>query len=1075
MRIRSLNLVRYGRFTDCALEFDAPGVHIVVGPNEAGKSTLRSAVGELLYGIHPQTKLDFLHAMQDLRIDARLQGADGGVLDVVRLKKNKDPLRTPDDRPLPQGTLERLLAGVDKDDFLTVFALDHEELRDGGRALLEGKGDLGEALFESRSSARLTRIQEQLREQYKQLYTSRGKNQPLNLLLGTNGRVAQTKRERESALLDPREYQRIKDAAEQAYTDLEKLTAAWRDDQIELNRMRRIRQAYATVGERTRLTNDRNALLARGMAAAAHLQETYGELDRERRSLTESESNARGELDKIDVQLAEVQLRAEAAGVLAGDGASSGPEYAARLEDLLVRVEELRDTGREADVRWDEANKAVHKREQELGRQERVFAQLPEPVDPAPLRAGLKAVPEGLSARIEVLYRQTEAAELKLKKARRRHARFALPEELGDVAEPGERELAAQLKRIGEAEARLAEAGRRHEEESAREREQRRALESFLAADPPPSEEDLEQIRAQRQQLWTRLRPSLAEGGPAAPPELAPAYEAAVTAADETGDRMRREAQRLAERRGLELAVRESADRVAELAETLAAAREAREQLDGAWQRLWEAGALAATPTPDAAEDLMRALAELRELSEICAQHRLDLAADEAAAGAHTARLRVLLAESGGPVAAEELQLPELRELADQRQAQLTEAARARTGATTKINDARVTLAEAVREERDVAEFVEGIRRTWAELTAAHGLDGTPDAVKTSLERMRKVEEDRSRLHTQRDELHAAQRKTQEQQERTQAEFARLLAECEVESEDDLREAIARGTQLRSIDDQLDLLLAALSGQGLSVEQLEREVAEHDLDELDTRIMEWEQRVGELDEARTAKNTEKAQRELDLRRMDGAATAAEKAEAVEQELAAVVAHGQEYLRLYLAERLLLENIEAYRQQHQGPVLSRAQQVFAALTSGRFVQLVDDTGPDGKAVLRARRAGGDAGAASAQALDAAQAPAPGPADGQLVGVEGMSEGTRDQLYLALRLATLERYADEGRAMPLLLDDVLMTFDDGRSAAALRVFDELADRFQVILLTHHAHLTEVAAAILPEQRLHVHRVG
>ncbi len=1061
MRISSLNLVRYGRFTDCPLEFGAPGVHIVVGPNEAGKSTLRASVGELLYGIHPQTKLDFLHAMQDLRIDARLQGADGTVLDVVRLKKNKDPLRTPEDQPLPQGALERLLAGVDKEDFLTVFALDHEELRDGGRALLEGKGDLGEALFESRSSARLTRIQEQLREQYKQLYTARGKNQPLNLLLGTSGRVAQAKRERESALLDPREYQRIKDAAEQARADLETLTAAWRDDQTELNRMRRIRQAYATVGERTRLTQDRTALLAQGVAAPAHAQETHGELDRERRALAESESNARGELEKIEAQLAEVQLRSEAVGVLAGDGASSGPEYAARLEDLLVRVEDLRDTGREADVRWDEAKKAVLKLERERDRQEAAFAQLPDPVDPTALRAGLKAVPEGLTARVEGLRRQADAARLKLGKARKRHARFDLPAELGDVAEPGERELAAQLKRIAEAEARLTEAMRRHEEESAREREQRRALESFLAADPPPSEEDLEHVRAARQQLWSRLRPSLAEGGPAASPELVPAYEAAVTAGDETGDRMRREAQRLAERRGLELAVRESADRVAELADAVASARDERGQLDGAWQRLWESSGLAATPTPDAADDLLRALAELRELAETCAQHTHDLTADEAAAAAHTARLRVLLAESGAPASADELSLPELRELADQRQAQLTEAARTRTVATAKINDARVALGMAVQDEREVAEFAEGIRRTWAELTAAHGLDGTPDAVRASVERMRKVEEDRSRLHVQRDELHAAQRKTLEERDRTQQDLARLLAECGVESEDDLRDAIARGVHLRRIDDQLDLLLAALAGQGLSVEQLEREVAEHDVDELDARIVEWEQRVGELDEARGEKNTEKAQRELELRRMDGAATAAEKAEAVEQELAAVVSHGQEYLRLYLAERLLLENIEAYRLQHQGPVLSRAQQVFAELTSGRFVQLVDDTGPDGRAVLRARRA-----------------PTGGPdaeAEGRLVGVEGMSEGTRDQLYLALRLATLERYADEGRAMPLLLDDVLMTFDDGRSAAALRVFDELADRFQVILLTHHAHLIDVAATVLPAPRLHVHRVG
>lgn len=430
MRIRSLNLVRYGRFTDRALDFSAPGLHVVVGANEAGKSTLRSSVGELLYGIHPQTKLDFLHAMQDLRIDAVLQGTDGTVLEVVRLKKNKDPLRTPDDQPLPQGTLESLLAGVDKDDFLHVFALDHEEVRAGGQALLKGEGDLGEALFESRSSARLTSIQERLREQYKDLYTSRGKNQPLNLLLGTNGRVAQAKRERESALLDPREYQRIRDAAEQARADLLELTGTLRADQTELNRMRRIRQAYTAVSERTRLANDRAALLLQGTAAPAHAQDTYSELDKDRRALTDGEGAAHSELEKIETQLAELQLRAEAAGVLTSEGASSGPEYVARLEDLLVQVEDLRDTGREADVRWDEARKTVLKREQELARHEAAFAELAAPVDSTALRAGLRALPEGLTARVESLRRQADAAQKKLATARKRHTRFALPEEL---------------------------------------------------------------------------------------------------------------------------------------------------------------------------------------------------------------------------------------------------------------------------------------------------------------------------------------------------------------------------------------------------------------------------------------------------------------------------------------------------------------------------------------------------------------------------------------------------------------------------------------------------------------------
>jgi uncharacterized protein YhaN len=40
----------------------------------------------------------------------------------------------------------------------------------------------------------------------------------------------------------------------------------------------------------------------------------------------------------------------------------------------------------------------------------------------------------------------------------------------------------------------------------------------------------------------------------------------------------------------------------------------------------------------------------------------------------------------------------------------------------------------------------------------------------------------------------------------------------------------------------------------------------------------------------------------------------------------------------------------------------------------------------------------------------------------VDVTGLSEGTRDQLYLSLRLASLMRYADMAEPMPLVLDDV-----------------------------------------------------
>ncbi len=81
------------------------------------------------------------------------------------------------------------------------------------------------------------------------------------------------------------------------------------------------------------------------------------------------------------------------------------------------------------------------------------------------------------------------------------------------------------------------------------------------------------------------------------------------------------------------------------------------------------------------------------------------------------------------------------------------------------------------------------------------------------------------------------------------------------------------------------------------------------------------------------------------------------------------------------------------------------------------------------------------------------------------VTGMSQGTRDQLFLALRIAAIEEHLLEREAIPIAIDDLLVQFDDARAAATLTVLAELARRAQVLFFTHHGHLCELAAAALP----------
>jgi uncharacterized protein YhaN len=87
---------------------------------------------------------------------------------------------------------------------------------------------------------------------------------------------------------------------------------------------------------------------------------------------------------------------------------------------------------------------------------------------------------------------------------------------------------------------------------------------------------------------------------------------------------------------------------------------------------------------------------------------------------------------------------------------------------------------------------------------------------------------------------------------------------------------------------------------------------------------------------------------------------------------------------------------------------------------------------------------------------------------------MSSGTRDQLYLALRLASLERYMESAESMPFIVDDILVDFDDVRSEAALRKMSDLSKKGQVILFTHHARVVEQAQAILPDKLTTIHNL-
>jgi len=146
--------------------------------------------------------------------------------------------------------------------------------------------------------------------------------------------------------------------------------------------------------------------------------------------------------------------------------------------------------------------------------------------------------------------------------------------------------------------------------------------------------------------------------------------------------------------------------------------------------------------------------------------------------------------------------------------------------------------------------------------------------------------------------------------------------------------------------------------------------------------------------------------------------------------------------------VLRDAIDIYRAQNQSPLLLRSSELFTRLTLGAFQAVKVDFDEHDQQVLKGTRHSGED-----------------------VDMAGMSDGTRDQLYLALRIASLERYLLDNPPMPFVVDDILITFDDERACAALTILAELSQHTQVVFFTHHRRLVELAQALAQPETIFV----
>ena len=195
MKFARLQLKAFGPFRDRVLDLSRDAgcnLHLIHGPNEAGKSSTLRAVTAFLFGFPERSADAFLHAYAELRIGATLILSDGQQLSAMRRKARKNSLFAFDetsgaeitDTPLAENTLDILMGGLDEALYRTLFGLDIDGLQQGSAELLRGEGEVGRSLFQAAAGlADLRTLMTGLDEQAVNTFKARGSTAPLNRAL----------------------------------------------------------------------------------------------------------------------------------------------------------------------------------------------------------------------------------------------------------------------------------------------------------------------------------------------------------------------------------------------------------------------------------------------------------------------------------------------------------------------------------------------------------------------------------------------------------------------------------------------------------------------------------------------------------------------------------------------------------------------------------------------------------------------------------------------------------------------------------------------------------------------------
>lgn len=293
MRFNQFSLTRFGKFTDQHIDLPQRknDMHIVVGPNEAGKSTFQTAIAELLFGIDTRSPFNFIHEHRDMALAAELRHGEES-LQVVRLKKRNDNLRDGDGNPLSANALTPFLGSVDRAFFDRMFALTHDGLVQGGLDILNAKDDVARMLFEASAGVgSLGEFRDSLEAEAKKLWGKRkvGDRAYDNAL--ARHKAAETALK--EATIDVAAWKKSKNNLQEAHNSLDQINRELRaldQTQHRLERIRRVAPQLSMRKQQLLQRSQHSEVVSLPEDSAEILSTARQDIDRAERAIAEQQA-----------------------------------------------------------------------------------------------------------------------------------------------------------------------------------------------------------------------------------------------------------------------------------------------------------------------------------------------------------------------------------------------------------------------------------------------------------------------------------------------------------------------------------------------------------------------------------------------------------------------------------------------------------------------------------------------------------------------------------------------------------------------------------------------------------------